>query len=492
MPDLPRYQQRGTLPEQKTSMASKDIKTESSVSTAVGTLADKVAVGMEQFAKIKMANEESTAKIRAAEGIAKFNEDLTNNPTKYTPQEITNQLTDIGMSASEGMTFEIGKNEFMAEYGIMKIQAQVRANAAVRGFQITQYQELTKVNRKAYQELAPAVREAKLDVELAEGRDLGAYGSDEMVKNVKTLQMREYEKNDVYNTAPSDVKKALKMVDEMEWITDEKEKATLKAQAKDIYDRHQKMANIDSQLMSDKASTDLLKVVNDPKVPIASVIEDISGLQLQQTIDAKEAKAYINLATSARGVAPKTNPRILASLGSDMAYLAQIDKATAIDDPVEHLRKIRDIKLRIVNASNGELSPAIVSQLMLQQQGLIKGFKNIRVTAHAATQKLTKGGIWGHYGYNDANDDIKKGLPPSQWGDAFLDYYTSSAVDKETGEIDMKGVDKKALVQLIIQKKKASVLGSSIKTLTDEKTGRASFYKRVRLDNGEVVWDLLD
>src|SRR5210317_1449394 len=113
MPSLPRGTQRSNLPDQKTTQARLDPQVASSTARAVGDLADKVNAASETFLKLDIANQVSEAKIKTADAIAQFNDEIMDNPDAWEKEGlVADRLEQIGAEAGSGLSYAAAQDTF--------------------------------------------------------------------------------------------------------------------------------------------------------------------------------------------------------------------------------------------------------------------------------------------------------------------------------------------------------------------------------------------
>ena len=229
MPELPRYSQKSTLPDSRSTGAQVDVNQTTRVTRAAGDAVQKIGAANEMFMKLKMANEVSEAKIRSAQKMGEMQIDIDQNPQDWTPEKVSGRLTEIGTESSSGFSFQAGKDSFANDYKLAAIASEVKSNHTLRAYQI----ENRGINQAAEIEtvygLDPVPRSGALKRILKESRELGMYHSTEATDAIALEQEKKWEIRDINNTAVTDPDTAATMIEAMTHNTDETVKNELRA-----------------------------------------------------------------------------------------------------------------------------------------------------------------------------------------------------------------------------------------------------------------------
>jgi len=376
MPELPRYQDKNTLPDAKPVQAKIDPKTASSVARAGADLAGKASAGIEQFAKLEMANQNSEAKIKTAEGVAKLNEDIQNDPEAWDSIKVQDRLSEIENEASEGISYVQGQNDFKETFGIARVTAQVQADHALRGYQITKNKAYEKVQKEYIGTVTdPKNREILLDEMLQDSVKAGTRIQGE-VEAAKKEYQDDYLISDAVSLAQAGkVAEASKLVGS---ITDPVKKQQAAESLKAAAKYGQLKADAEREETYTKTNEEISDVVNNPDAPFIDKLQAIEDAFTEGKIDkAIKDQQIANL----RAVEPDKTMANTASVVVAGEMIEMLDGKKPDKEDLEstrtYMRTVREVSNELDKMKNsGELTSDQWKTLQAKRRAVVnKGGK---------------------------------------------------------------------------------------------------------------------
>lgn len=357
MPELPRYQDRNNLPDTRSAQAQTDVSQATRVSRAAEEATQRVQAASVAFMKLDMANETTTAKVKAAQGISTMSQDIEQNPGDWTPERVQETLREIEADASAGFTYQEARDQFSMDYKLTSITVGTQANTAIRTYKINQ----RKVNEELEIESAylagKEAREATLDSILATSLDIGMYKGEAEAVAKRDATLKAWEVRDIKNTAETNPELALQMIEQMEHnqqnaeLKDSLRKTVMSMKNKNEYQR---------ELATRKAETE-----SDNNLYAAWQNGNLTQSLIEQE---KQANPFMSEALQKKWEAVHASKKALTGSSEGTEYMDKLSRLMALTDykrgtdlkkrglDPQDYREILQIKLDALEANaNGTL-----------------------------------------------------------------------------------------------------------------------------------------